>query len=255
MLSLIMAVMWYMGIAWSVGHTLTLEQANTSKLATADAMTNAWQSAWAGKLLVLGGVLGILSSWNAFLIGGSRLMYAMAKAHMLPKVLAKLHPKYGTPYFAIILIGGLATLAPLFGRKALVWIVDAGGIGIVIAYMCVAAAFLYLRFKEPNMVRPFRVPAGKAIGVITFIISLIMLCLYLPISPSGLGKVEWGIFGAWSLFGALLYFYASSKNPGKSKAFMDEEIRAIKEANQLWLKENGMPSLAIDKHANRQIDS
>lgn len=250
--SLIMAVMWYMGIAWSVGHTLTLDQANSSKLATADAMTNAWQSVWAGKLLVLGGVLGILSSWNAFLIGGSRLMYAMAKAHMLPSSLAKLHPKYGTPYLAIILIGGLATLAPLFGRKSLVWIVDAGGVGIVIAYTCVAAAFLYLRFKEPNMVRPFRVPAGKLVGVITLVISLAMFCLYLPMSPSGLGKVEWGIFGAWSLFGLVLYLYATHKNPGKSKAFMDEEIRAIKEANQLWLKENGMPSLAIDKQSAKR---
>lgn len=174
--SLIMAVIWYMGIAWSVGHTLTLDQANSSKLATADAMTNAWQSVWAGKLLVLGGVLGILSSWNAFLIGGSRLMYAMAKAHMLPNTLAK--------------------LAPLFERKALVWIVDAGGVGIVIAYTCVTAAFLYLRFKEPNMVRPFRVPMGKAVGVITVVISLATFGLYLPMSPSGLGKVEWGIFGA-----------------------------------------------------------
>ncbi|OPH39602.1 APC family permease [Moraxella equi] len=250
--SLIMAVMWYMGIAWSVGHTLTLDQANSSKLATADAMTNAWQSVWAGKLLVLGGVLGILSSWNAFLIGGSRLMYAMAKAHMLPNTLAKLHPKYGTPYLTIILIGGLATLAPLFGRKALVWIVDAGGVGIVIAYTCVATAFLYLRFKEPNMVRPFRVPMGKAVGVITVVISLAMFGLYLPMSPSGLGKVEWGIFGAWSLLGVLLYLYATHKNPGKSKAFMDEEIRAIKEVNQIWLKENGMPSLAIDKQSAKQ---
>lgn len=94
-------------------------------------------------------------------------MFAMAKAHMLPGALAKLHPKYGTPANAIMLIGGLATLAPLFGRKSLVWIVDAGGIGISIAYTCVAAAFLYLRYKEPNMVRPFRVPFGKAVGVIT----------------------------------------------------------------------------------------
>ena len=249
--SLIMAVMWYMGIAWSVGHTLTLEQSQTSTLATADAMTNAWNSTWAGALLVVGGVLGIMSSWNAFLIGGSRLMFAMAKAHMLPGMLAKLHPKYGTPANAIMLIGGLATLAPLFGRKSLVWIVDAGGIGIVIAYTCVAAAFLYLRYKEPSMVRPFRVPFGKAVGVITLIISIIMFGLYLPFSPSGLGGVEWGIFGAWCVLGAVLYTHAATKHPGKSKAFMDDEIRAIKEANQIWLKEHGVGSLTIQKQATK----
>lgn len=250
--SLIMAIMWYMGIAWSVGYTLSAEQAASSSLGTADAMVNAWNSKWAGVLLIIGGVLGILSSWNAFLIGGSRLMYAMAKSHMLPEFLGKIHPKYGTPATAIMLIGGLATLAPLFGRKTLVWIVDAGGVGIVIAYTCVAAAFLYLRFKEPDMVRPFRVPAGKLVGVIILLVSIGMISLYLPWAPSALTPVEWVIFGVWCLIGALLYGYAYKKNPGKSQAFMDEEIRAIKEANQVWLKENGMPSLAIERQASRR---
>ena len=166
-ISIIVAVMWYVGIAWSVGTTLPLVQAESSTLATADAMTNAWQGKWAGILLVIGGVLGILSSWNAFLIGGSRLLYAMSRAHMLPAFLGKLHPKYKTPSNAILLIGGLATLAPLFGRKMLVWIVDAGGFGIVIAYTCVAISFLVLRYREPDMVRPFRIPAGKLVGMVT----------------------------------------------------------------------------------------
>lgn len=254
-ISLIMAIMWYMGIAWSVGHALDAKQAAESTLATADAMSNAWQGKWAGMLLVTGGVLGILSSWNAFLIGGSRLMFAMAKAHMLPQFLAKLHPKYGTPAAAIILIGGLATFAPLFGRKALVWIVDAGGLGIVIAYTCVAAAFLYLRFKEPQMVRPFKVPFAKMVGVITLIVSFSLLYLYLPGSPAALTPVEWLIFSVWCLIGALLYAHATIKNPGKSKAFMDAEIRAIKEANQIWLRENGMPSLALERQASKRHSS
>ena len=105
-ISIIVAVMWYVGIAWSVGTTLPLVQAESSTLATADAMTNAWQGKWAGILLVIGGVLGILSSWNAFLIGGSRLLYAMSRAHMLPAFLGKLHPKYKTPSNANLLIGG-----------------------------------------------------------------------------------------------------------------------------------------------------
>ena len=166
-ISIIVAVMWYVGIAWSVGTTLPLVQAESSTLATADAMTNAWQGKWAGILLVIGGVLGILSSWNAFLIGGSRLLYAMSRAHMLPAFLGKLHPKYKTPSNAILLIGGLATLAPLFGRKMLVWIVNAGGFGIVIAYTCVAISFLVLRYREPDMVRPFKIPAGKLVGMVT----------------------------------------------------------------------------------------
>lgn len=239
-ISLVIAVLWYIGVAWSVGRTLPLIEAQNSTLATADAMTNAWGGKWAGILLVVGGVLGILSSWNAFLIGGSRLLYAMAQSHMLPSFLGKIHPKYNTPVNAILLIGGLATLAPLFGRKMLVWIVDAGGFGIVIAYTCVAISFLVLRYREPNMVRPFRVPAGKPIGFLTVILSMGLLVLYLPGMPSALAGIEWWIFLGWTVLGIALYGYATAKQPGKSKAFMDAEIEALKKHNIEWLKENNL---------------
>ncbi len=237
-ISIIIAVLWYIAVAWSVGTTLPLIQAEGSSLATADAMTNAWQGKWAGILLVIGGVLGILSSWNAFLIGGSRLLYAMSKTHMLPEFLGKLHPKYNTPANAILLIGGLATLAPLFGRKMLVWIVDAGGFGIVIAYTCVAISFLVLRYREPDMVRPFKIPAGKLVGIVTIILSFSLLALYMPGMPSALIGIEWWIFLGWTVLGLALYGYATMKNPGKSEAIMSEELRELKLVNQQWLKDN-----------------
>lgn len=236
--SIVVAVLWYVGVAWSVGTTLPLIQAENSTLATADAMTNAWQGKWAGILLVIGGVLGILSSWNAFLIGGSRLLYAMSKARMLPAFLGKLHPKYNTPVNAILLIGGLATFAPLFGRKMLVWIVDAGGFGIVIAYTCVAISFLVLRYREPDMVRPFRVPAGKLVGIVTIVLSFGLLLLYMPGMPSALIGVEWWIFLGWTVLGIALFGYAKSKYPGQSEAIMSEELHELKLMNQQWLKEN-----------------
>ena len=48
----------------------------------------------------------------------------------------------------------IAIPAPLFGRQMLVWIVTAGGFGVVIAYTGVALSFLVLRYREPEMVRP-----------------------------------------------------------------------------------------------------
>lgn len=248
MVSLVIAVMWYMGIAWSVGVILSPDEAANATLATADAMTVAWRGQWAGTLLVIAGVLGILSSWNAFLIGGSRLIYAMSQSYMLPEFLGKLHPKYHTPAAATLLLGVLATIAPLFGRKMLVWIVDAGGFGVVIAYTLVVLSFLVLRIKEPTtMVRPVQIPAGKVVGVLTLLACGAMIYLYLPGSPSALIPVEWAIFAGWMIFGVILYVNALKKFPSKSKAFMDEEIAAIKARNQQWLKEHGMPSKAFDQ--------
>ncbi|MGM8899050.1 MULTISPECIES: APC family permease [unclassified Psychrobacter] len=236
--SLIVAVIWYVAVIWSVGVTLPLALAETSSLGTADAMETAWQGKWAGVLLVIGGVLGIMSSWNAFLIGGSRLLYAMSKAHMLPAFLGKLHPKHKTPINAILLIGGLATLAPLFGRKMLVWIVTAGGFGVVIAYTLVAVSFLVLRYREPNMVRPFKIPAGKVVGMITIILSLGLFVLYLPGMPSALSGIEWSIFVGWTILGIIFFTYESIKNPGKSKVVMAAELEELKIVNQQWLQEN-----------------
>ena len=172
------------------------------------------------------------------MIGGSRLLYAMSKARMLPAFLGKLHPKYKTPSNAILLIGGLATLAPLFGRKMLVWIVDAGGFGIVIAYTCVAISFLVLRYREPDMVRPFRIPAGKLVGMVTIALSFGILMLYMPGMPSALTAIEWWIFFGWTVLGIALYGYARVKYPGISESIMAEELRELKIVNQLWLKDN-----------------
>ncbi len=209
--SVLMAVAWYALIILGVALALTEEQMAASELVTADASAAVLGGSWAGKLLVLAGVGGIITSWNAFLIGGSRAIYALAHSHMLPRFLGKLHPKYNTPYYAILLVGVLSVAAPLFGRKALVWLVDAGGLGIIVAYGMVALSFLILRRKEPQMNRPFMVKHGNLVGYAALLLSAGIAVLYLPGSPAALvWPQEWAIFLGWTAFGAVLYLWALS---------------------------------------------
>ena len=164
---------------------------------------------WGGKLIILAGIGGIITSWNAFLIGGSRAIYAMAEARMLPSFLAKLHPEYKTPYNAILLVGAVSIFAPLLGRGALVWFVDAGGLGIIVAYAMVALSFILLRRKEPDMPRPFRAGKSPWVGYAALVLSLALTLLYLPGSPAALAwPAEWLIVAVWSLLGAAFYIYA-----------------------------------------------
>ncbi len=86
-------------------------------LVTADAMAAAFNTKIMAKVIIVGGMCGIVTSWNSFLIGGSRAMYSMAESYMIPKFFAKLHPKHKTPINALILIGSLTMLAPFAGRK------------------------------------------------------------------------------------------------------------------------------------------
>jgi len=206
--SVVLAVTWYAAIIFATGYVLAPGAIDPESLSVPDAMETAFSSVWAGKLMVLAGMAGIITSWNAFYIGGSRAIYALAKADMLPRVFAELHPRYNTPANAIILIGVVTSIAPLLGRSAMVWLVDAGGLGIVLAYLFVAASFVVLRYREPEMDRPFVVPAGKVVGVIAVILSLALVLLYLPGSPSALIPVEWLIFGLWMAGGGIMYVWA-----------------------------------------------
>ena len=205
--SVAIAVVWYALIALSVGLGISAAELSASPpMGSAVAATNLWSSPLGGHLLVLGGIGGILTSWNAFVLGASRLMYAMASDGMLPAAFARVHPRYGTPGVAILAIGVACAFAPLAGRTILVWLVDAGSFTIVIAYIFVAVAFLALRKNEPDMPRPFRLPAGLLLGRLALISGLGLFCLYLPFSPSGLlWPQEWLIVLGMGLVGALVY--------------------------------------------------
>jgi len=208
-LSVAMAVAWYAFIVLGVSLSLDIRATGNSSLATADAAAATWGSPWAAKLVVVSGIAGILTSWNAFLVGGSRAVYALAHAGMLPRFLGTLHPRFNTPATAIVSVGVLAMFAPLFGRQTLIWLVDAGGLGIVVAYAMVALSFIVLRRREPEMPRPYRVQHGRLVGYAAFILSLGMMLLYMPGSPSALvWPYEWAIFLGGAVLGAALYAWA-----------------------------------------------
>ncbi len=209
-LSVVMAIFWYVMIIYAVSLSLNQTELNASTMVTADSMKAVYyNSTLAGKLMVVAGIGGILTSWNSFYVGGSRAIYAMADSKMLPKFLAYIHPKYKTPTNAVLLVGMFSCIAPFFGRQMLSWLVNAGGLTIVMAYLIVTISFLVLRYKEPDMKRPYKIKCGKLVGSIAVLLSLGMLTLYLPTAPAALNwPYEWGIIIGWSIMGMILFAWA-----------------------------------------------
>ncbi len=211
-ISVIAAALFYAGIVVAVGLAGDGLSEDGAGLVAADAASRLWGIPGIGAFIVLAGVAGILSSWNAFIIGASRALFVLAEAGELPRALAALHPRYATPWAAIALIGGLSMFAPLMGRPALVWIVDAGGFGIVIAYGLVAASFIALRRREPDLPRPYKTPYGLAVGILALALSMGLGVLYLPGSPAALvWPQEWLLVLAWTGFGAILWLFRSRR--------------------------------------------
>ncbi|UJL45621.1 amino acid permease [Virgibacillus sp. NKC19-16] len=228
--SVVLAVLWYIAVIFGVSRVMSSSAISESNLVTADAMATAFGgSAMMGNILVLGGIGGILTSWIGFYVGGSRAIYALARAGMLPKSLGDLHPKYKTPYKAILLIGILSTAAPLLGRPALTWLVNAGGLGLVVAWLMVAISFIILRKKSPDMKRPFRLRGGTTIGWIAIVMAGGVTVLYMPGMPSALvWPYEWVIIILWVILGIILYTVSVSKY-GKKRAddHMKKEIEEV----------------------------
>ena len=209
-LSVLFAVIWYVLIIACVGANLPHAAMLGSALPTADAMQAAFGGrAVMGKLLVIGGISGILTSWNAFYIGASRLLYAMSNEGMLPRALGRRHPRFQTPSNAILLIAVVTSLTPLLGKNMLTWLSNAGGFATVVTYLIVSVSYLVLRKRQPDMPRPFSIRRWRTVGVGSVVLCILMLVLYLPGTPSALNwPYEWLIVAAWTLFGLGLYLYA-----------------------------------------------
>jgi len=218
-ISVVLAVAWYVLVSFAVALSLDGEALALADLATGDAAAALWGHPGAGAALVLGGVAGILTSWNAFVIGASRVLYALGRSGFVPAAFARLHPRYHTPWVGVVVIGALSCLAPLFGRTVLVWMIDAGSFATVVAYLFVPMAFLALRRSEPDMPRPFRVRYPRLVGNLAVALAAALLLIYLPGSPAALlWPYEWLMILLWTAIGVVLWVRYRLRKPARQAA-------------------------------------
>lgn len=230
-LSVGLAAAFYVAVIWGASRALPGSALVESPLPAAEAMAVLYGSQQVGQLMALAGIAGILTSWNAFIIGGSRALFALSESGMLPGVLSKVHSEYNTPSNAILLVGGLSVLAPLFGEQMLTWIVNAGGLGIVTAWFLVVVSFLVLRYREPEMNRPYEVPAGYLTGTIALVMTASFVYLYLPGGESELlWPYEWMIVLVWIVLGVVLYA-ASGGATSETTQDLVEKLESLEESD------------------------
>lgn len=228
-LSVVMATVFYILIVTTTSLAAPTSELVNFDLATGDALAYMLGHAFWGKLVIAGGLAGVVTTWNAFMIGASRLLWAMAKSGMIPAWFGVMHPKNATPVNALLFVGALTTIAPFFGLAMLDWAVEAGGPSIVLTYMMVAIVFLVLRRREPDLARPMRIGrpgsemAGRVVGVLAVVSTAGMLVLYLPGLPAFMAPESWMILAGWWILGALFVL----KLPAGIKAGPDTEERLL----------------------------
>lgn len=205
-LSIALAVAFYGMVVFAVGYGMNQTELtmslNGSGLVTADAMAKLFHSEVMAKILILGGMCGIATSWNSFLIGGSRALESMATSYMIPHIFCIKNKKYQTPYISLILIGALSFISLFFGRQMLIWISNCASFACCLTYCIVSLSFLRLRKKEPNLKRPYKVKNYRFVGIMATVLSGFLCMMYLiPGTVCSMRNQEMIITALWTIIG------------------------------------------------------
>ena len=114
------------------------------------------QWAWFAKIIKAGAIIGLTSVVLVLMYGQTRIFYAMSNDGLLPRVFAKLHGKFKTPWVNTILVGLMTgTAAALFDINALG---DMTSVGTMAAFAIVCVSVIWLRRTHPEIPRGYRVP-------------------------------------------------------------------------------------------------
>jgi APA family basic amino acid/polyamine antiporter len=148
-----------------------------------------------GRLISIGACIGLIVVVMILILGQTRVAFAMARDGLLPKGLAKVHPRFGTPY-VITLITGLA-VALIGGLVDLATLVNLVSIGTLFAFILVSVGVVILRRRRPDLHRSFRTPAVYAVATAS-----VLLCLYLMLNLTG---GTWVRFLVWMVIGLVVY--------------------------------------------------
>jgi len=168
-----------------------------------------WAGIWVGFLAFT--ILVIAT--NAGLIGISRLSYSMAGADLMPRVFAALHPKFKTPMVSIVTFGIVGALLVVPG----IW-VGSHEIDLMSAVYSLAATFAFcaahlavmrLRFVEPELYRPYRMPGNikfgrESIPILSLVGALAIGTVFTQLMFQNISSSTW-IYLAWLGAGVLTF--------------------------------------------------
>ena len=157
---------------------------------------------WLTYFINIGAIAGLASVVLVMLMGQPRIFYSMSRDGLLPAVFGKVHPKFQTPYITTIVTGIVAALVAGFFPIGLLG--ELVSIGTLFAFVIVCAGVIVLRYKQPNIPRPFRTPMVPLVPILGIFTCVGMMAL--------LPGDTWIRLIVWLIIGLLIYFLYGMRN-------------------------------------------
>ena len=160
------------------------------------ALERAQASGFVRWVVAAGAVVSMSAVLLVFQYGQPRILLAMARDGLLPDRMARVHPKYKTPWTLTILTGLLVGISSLVADDDATY--DLTNIGTLFAFLLVCIGVMVLRVTDPDRKRPFRVPFVWVLAPLGA-----LACIW---TMAGLPPTAWERFFVWLVIGVALYF-------------------------------------------------
>ncbi len=159
-----------------------------------------------GTMIAAGIFISVLGVNAASALIAPRALYALARDGMLPRFLARVHPRTGTPVVAIVVTSGLALLLAVSG--SFVELALMSMVARMAQYYATCGALIRLRATRPDEAPEFRAPAGRAVAVLAMLV-----CTWLLVEADP-RHLAWGAVAIVSGLGLHFIVRAFSPPPG-----------------------------------------
>jgi len=194
--SLAICTVLYMATAAVLTGVISFTKLNVAAPVAAAVDTFGPQWGWLAKSIKIGAIAGLTSVILVLMFGQTRVFYTMSRDGLMPKVLARVHPRFKTPWINTLIVGVIVALAAaVFDINTLG---DLTSVGTLAAFAMVCLSVMWLRRTRPDLPRAFRTPfypLTPLLGIVS--------CLAL------ITRVEANVlrFFAWFMLGAIVLYF------------------------------------------------
>jgi APA family basic amino acid/polyamine antiporter len=202
--SLIACTVLYIGVAMVLlgmmkYSTFAGGNAEASNAPVAYALSHLGANRWFQAVIVIGAMMGMISSLLVFQYGQTRIWFAMSRDGLFPKLFSAVHPKFKTPHWSSWIAGAFVGIPA--GFLNIQEAADLSNIGTLFAFVLVSLGVIFLRKSQPDRPRGFKVPLVPLFPIIS-----VILCVALM---AGLLVITWARFFLWLGIGLVIYFFYS----------------------------------------------